>query len=473
MTKYLLNNAAVTVILGIWLCYLASLLTLGLLSQYPELTQAILYDGLFVMLVVLPPVFFPLPLQRIRPSNKTYLMIVVVLGLLLSAVAILCLSIDKWHLAIDYSKGICIAREQMTQLGKLRKGISSPYSFVGNLLGLAFFAPLAVVLTQNVSRFAFWTVTLLSFTLMMTFSAVAASRSPIILFAAFAVGMICFRLVSKPWWPRITLIDACGCAVIFSIAAMFILSVFQCRASNSHMSELQYRDNFAQYLGVKPNLPQAQATPVPTRDDGSVPARAEVTAPAAAPSRGEPSAPARAEASPTPASSREQQPVSGRAQKLSDKARGLLGLTALYFGHSALTFAAILSAPPEDSRILFAYAQQLLSRVGLAEPPQDWMLAGRFASLPGGLWHDFGLSGMCLGAIIIGLGIWGARCAARAFSTSIILAGISSAVFAIAFLSPIHFAGEIAQFPFVCFSLIVIPALANIISSLSSGRGYK
>jgi hypothetical protein len=421
MKNYVYRHAFVAFFVTIWLVYFALLATLGVSSGYPELGRAILYEFLFISLVVSPPALLPLPPLRVRPSNSRYLLIVTGLGLIISAVAIFCLSVDKADLGIDYSKGICVARAQMTQIGQFRTGVRSPYSFIGNLLGIGFFVSVSIVLTQEVSRRVFWITILVSFTFLMIFSGVAASRSPIMLFGAFAAGMVCARFAANKPFPTIRMLDVCGCVAVTAIAALFVLSMFECRASASNMSDSQYRDSFVEYLGAKKN-PQSSVD----------------------------------------------QPTT-KLEIIADKARGLLGLTALYFTHSAFTFAAILSLPPDGSRILFVYPIQLLSKLRMVgAPDEEWALSGRFPSLPGGLWHDLGFAGMCLGAAIVGLAAWGALCAIRMFPNSVTAIGMSSAVFALAFLSPIHLIGEFAHFPFICFCFFAIPTLGYLAANVKA-----
>ena len=52
---------------------------------------------------------------------------------------------------------------------------------------------------------------------------------------------------------------------------------------------------------------------------------------------------------------------------------------------------------------------------------------------------------------------------------SVVLIGVTAAIMAIMFLSPIHFAADFVAFPFICFSFLAVPSIAALVTLLVDG----
>lgn len=462
----------------IWLAYF--LLFFAGIEYYPNnLSKAVVYQLLFVSLVCLPTILLPMPKVRLQVPDPNRITFMIWAGLALSLVAFICLLIDRAQQGIDYSQGVCYARGQMTRLGQLRVGVRSPFSFIGNLFGPSLFVSVALLLTQQVSRRQFWPAMCAAFASLMCLSVISASRSGILLFSGFALASLCVRIASGKSIPRIHIIDCLMALFMTACAAGFVLSVFNCRAVASNMSATEYKESFESFLGAKPDPSSTSNVPSGNLSDNlasesSLPAPKSSEVMPLAPGKREtdasaPQVPNLTQVPDTPAKTERSAEdqfglVPGtRAASVADKASGLVGVTALYATHSLLTFAYVLSEPNLYGRVLFTYPTLMLSKVGLIEPPGlDWLLTGRFASLPGGLWYDFGLVGLIAGSLILGMTIWGALCLVRLRSANELVMGLSSMTILIALLSPIHSAIEFTSFPFACFMFLFLYSIVEV-----------
>lgn len=399
------------VFITVWCVYFFFIALWGFQSVYDKFWIAVGYQILFVGVVF--AIYSVLPVQRAVPARSVSLFPVVTTGLVISGSAIIALFISKRMAGIDYSVGLCHARYQMGDLGPQGTVLSA----FGNLFSYAFFVPLVAVLTRDVSRRLFWVVLLASFLALMALSIVTSSRSTLLLFIGFILAGICIRLLTGRTIPRIKFVDVVCCIGILAIIGAFVFAVFACRAEASQVSPIQYKESFQGYLGVQTDL----------ENGGN----------------------------------------GGAAAKL----KGLLGITVLYFVHSAYTFDGILSHPESAyGQIIFQYPRELLARMELMTPSDDWFLAGRFSSLPGAVYHDYGLIGFLFGAVLFGILSWFATVAVLRFQASLLATGFSAAIFTIMFLSPIHPAEEFMAFPFICFLFVAIPALGNFLTLLTKGH---
>jgi hypothetical protein len=138
-------------------------------------------------------------------------------------------------------------------------------------------------------------------------------------------------------------------------------------------------------------------------------------------------------------------------------------LALSYVTHSFATAAAIVEGPTEDKSILFLHAAGILYKLGLGSAPDgDWFLTGRFPSLPGALWHQYGALGfgaasLALGAIAASARVWAIRSPRR-----LVPMGVCLLVDAILLLSPALFAADFLSFPFVVASFLVLAAWARL-----------
>jgi len=404
----------------IWIVYFSILGLLGYESQYGSMLPAIVLQLLFILLAGMFAAALP---ARAVPSPNSigvrHLKILIFVGIALSVVGIACLLTDKMLLGINYMKDICSARYQMVNLAQGRTGVRSFYSFFGNLLSTSFFAPMVVVLTQNVTRKLFYTTAVCAFSCLLIFSFLAASRTAIMLFGAFSLAAICVRLWGGRGLPKLIGKDIFFVAGMTFIAALFVGQVFACRAHNSHLTTTQYEAKFANFLGAAEGTGDIEAT--------------------------------------------------GVKESAQTKIRGVIGVTALYFVHSAYIFSGIIELEERPGHALFIYAEKLLKKVGFIKNEDDeptWYFAGKFPSLPGGLYYDYGVAGLVIGASILGLL---AGLAGRLWMKSpgnIVLIGITTSLYVIMFLSPLMFAGDVMTFPFICFAFITIPVITSVIAKI-------
>lgn len=445
----------------IWLGYCAVIGLFNFRSAHDNLAAALLWQFAFVALVAAPVLLFSVGGRDGAPApSRLSLDWIVGLSLGLSAIAICSLAFDKWRIGIDYSDGVCYARYQMTRLGLERTGVSSAFSVFGNLFGSAFFVAAAAVITQPTSRRKTYIVLALAFLCLIALSTIAATRTIIMLFTAMCVACACLRYASAVPLPRLKWFDFALPLVMLAGAIYFVIADFNCRAEASNLSATEYMQDFAPVLGAEvasSGESTAAATEKATAvasDSGATDDGASPTASSAAPK--------------TESASAEPAGEGGLDVLVADKVTGLGGMAILYLVHSAYTFAAILSLPPEEARVMFTHPLEMLARIGLIEPPNsNWALAGRFTSLPGGLYHDFGALGLVVGSIILGLLGMGAAYILRAFPTNVFAVGIVAGYYTVLFLSPIHFAVDFAAFPFICVSFIVVTVGAWLASLLS------
>lgn len=392
--------------LAVWVGYFGLMWVWGFHSSYDNFWTAITFQVAFV--VVLLGTFIALSRRNLTaPVQTGEAWPLVVCGLSLSIFAIACLFAAKIQAGIDYSASVCGARYQMGTIGRT----GTPLSVLGNLFSYAFFVPVAAVITQNTSRRLFWIAVGGAFVCLMALSTVTASRSTLMIFGAFCLACVCLRLIIGKSLPRVKLTDILPVVAILGFMALFVLSVFSCRAAASGISAEEYHANFQKYMGMNGF----------TGDDAT----------------------------------------DNIDAGLRDQTNGFVGMTVLYVVHSAYTFDGILSLPDAGyGQVLLRYPRQILARAGLMEPPQDWILAGRFTSLPGALFHDYGLIGLLGGAVALGVLAWAAGIAVRLFARKILVVGGAGMLFTVLLLSPIHPAEEFMAFPFICVMFLAVPILA-------------
>lgn len=152
-------------------------------------------------------------------------------------------------------------------------------------------------------------------------------------------------------------------------------------------------------------------------------------------------------------------------EMMRDQSSGVLGMAALYVTHSAYTFAGIISLEERTGNIFFTAQRFLLKKVGIDLGGDGWAIQGRFPSVPGALYHDFGLVGMIvLSVVLAGLvmvAIYSMRLVPGVFSF-----GVAGLALATLFLSPLLFAPDIIYFSFVAAQFLIIPAIASVVFRL-------
>lgn len=316
---------------------------------------------------------------------------------------------DKIYIqGIDYSAGVAIAREQWRQLGEDRADqASSVFSIFGYLFGSAYYVAAVLAITQikMLSSAQRVNVLLVCFLMALANSVITGGRSNVLLFGVFIIGAMAsrrelhFRKLLRGRIQRWILILATGLAVWYTIF------VFYQRADASELNGTEYLLDFLPFLGL-----ESIAWYRNMLDDGMLSSLSAV-----------------------------------------------LVLAASYITHSFATTAAIMDGPIEDKTIIFVHSINLLSKLGLANHPNDeWFLSGRFPSFPGALWHQFGGIGFVLGSLLLGA----ASAIANAWTSSrpslLLPLGVFVIVDVVLILTPLLFAGDFLSFPFVLFSFLLI-----------------
>lgn len=147
----------------------------------------------------------------------------------------------------------------------------------------------------------------------------------------------------------------------------------------------------------------------------------------------------------------------------------LMVLAVSYISHSFATMAAIVDEPVSSSRLLFTHLADILGKLGWHDPrSHDWILSGRLPSLPGALWHQAGVTGLIIGALLLGAAATVAEQALRRFPASILTVGIFVLVQTILLLSPAVFAPDLLAYPFVALSFVYLALIDEFIKRWQS-----
>lgn len=407
--------------LASWVGYFALLALSPLVLLYPDWQQALLLQFAFIALVlagdrlvriVTPSAMFTSPAE---PVSAARCLAWIAVGL--SIIGVLCFAFDKLFIQdIDYAQGLGSAREQWRVLREGKSGPSSLFSAAGHLLGNAYFAAVILVCGQY-SQFRHrerMQILIISAVVALIMSFLTGGRSSLLLLVGFAVVSPFIRKggrlgeVMPLTWQRVLIVSVC------LLMSVYIVFVFGERAAASYVPLTTYVQRGLLSLGF--------------------------------------------ELSPTYHYVLNQSPVAPAAA-------GIL-FSVAYLTHSFATVAAMMDVPPDDQLVLFSYGLRLLARAGLiVMPGDDWFLAGRFPSLPGGLWYQLGIWGfasvsLALGALSALGELWSAR-----FPKAIIPATFQASIGLTLLLSPLLFAGDLMAFPFAIFGFIVLAGLQPMISA--------
>ncbi|GAA4364694.1 hypothetical protein [Kangiella marina] len=142
---------------------------------------------------------------------------------------------------------------------------------------------------------------------------------------------------------------------------------------------------------------------------------------------------------------------------------GLLVLTASYITHSFATFSGLINAENHGETILFLMPLQQLAKFNIvAAPNGEWPLAGRFPSLPGALYYQFGVWGMIIISFFTGFVAGLSNTLTRAFRHSILLQLFRDTLFITLLFSPFLFAIDFMHAPIVIFSTIILHYVLRI-----------
>lgn len=412
--------------LSIWVVYWLGVAVLPVQSLYSATRAAFYLQAGFVFLVmlgyvvVLASLRFPrMPLAKECELPHTHNLIK--MALWMSAIGLACHLFDKIIIqGVSFADGVAVARESWRQIAEQREGrMSSIFSLLGYLFGSAYFVALVLAITQAAVMSARQRLTTLAicFLFVIINSLLTGGRSNVLLLASFAVGAfasrdgIFFRALFASQFQRRFV------QVLVLVAGAYTVYIFYQRAEAGELSSVDYVLDFLPFLGLKAESWYRQML-----GDG---------------------------------------PLSSLS--------AMLVLAGSYITHSFATVAAIIDTPHEDKTIIFLHAAGILYKLGLAGPPDgDWFLSGRLPSVPGALWHQFGVAGYVFGALFLGIAGAFAKAWTALRPLQLLPLGVYVMMQSVYLLTPVLFAGDFLGFPFVAGSFLMLSLISYRLSFLQN-----
>lgn len=408
-----------------WVLYFLGVALLPASSMFGPMSEAVLLQLAFALLAGVAALATWLLSDGIasRPPTKDggdsvvdddRLRLASRVSLALSGAGLLALFVDKVFVQhIDYLAGLAAARIEWASLGAERDGISSMWSALGYLLSTCFFVSVCLLVMRAEifsapERAIAWVS---SFALVLGNSALTGGRSFLLLLAAAVVALVFLRKdLGKPL-PRIRVKGMIAVSAPIAAAGAYTLYVFAARAELTEIDVHRYAVEMLEFLGGQP----------------------------------------------TPAFER----LSG--DTWFGRLASLLVLAHAYLVHSAFTFAAIVEAPPQHGDLLFGYLRELAAKLGLTSRPDlDWLLTGRFPSLPGALYLEGGVALLAAGALVLGASMALSVRLCQRYPRSLTVLSVWVAVQTTALLSPLLMAAEVLSYPFVIAEFLLIAAVARV-----------
>lgn len=402
-----------------WIIYWLVVLLLPVHSIYPGVYPAFMLQLCFVLLVAVGYCSVPLlcrssgspSVQQGRIPNANLLIRV---SIFLSLIGFCSLLFDKVYIQhVSYLDGLAVAREQWRQLGEEREGkVSSIWSAIGYLVGSSYYAGLVLTITQSAFLTAGQRIRAMAlvFFFVLTNSIITGGRSNFLLLAVVAIAALSSRrsikLASVFQSPTQRRLFHFGAA----ISVCYIVYIFYARADAGNQLVSTYVSGFLPYLGLE--------------FDGWYRSNLENDSIGAS--------------------------------------FNMLVLVLSYMTHSFATVAAIVDAPLEDKTILFHNAASLLYKLDLTNKPDDlWFLSGRFPSVPGALWHQYGVFGFFLGSLFLGGASGAAKVWAAIIPNRVLPLAAHVLTCATLLLTPYVFAPDVLSFPYVAFAFVMLAALSR------------
>jgi hypothetical protein len=292
-----------------------------------------------------------------RPLRAPQLERLVWLALVMSIIGFLCLSYDRIAIqGIDFSQGIVVARELWRRSGEGREGVSSIFSVLGYLLGFSFFVAttLAHLHWEFLTRRTRWGAMVIAPLLVAANSLLTGGRSIVLIQLASIVATCGIRaMLGLRMMPgrgaRIWL----GATLALIISVGYSLYVFSARAGAGNIPPERYVTGMLGYLGGQPTHGFYRLNDLPA-------------------------------------------PVAATAQ--------FATVAGAYLTHSYGTFETVLEMQTTPGTVSFGFVRELLAKSGIGQvATENPLLSGRFLSLPGSLWYDFGWVGFYAGALVVGV----------------------------------------------------------------------
>ncbi|MEX6502163.1 hypothetical protein [Pseudomonas zhanjiangensis] len=412
-----------------WLVYWVAIAVLPVSSIYPAVGEAFLLQLMFVILVlagygVINVIAKAPALPQWGGREVMDSKILICVALALSFVGTAFLFYDKIYVqGIDYSRGIAFAREEWRRLGEHRDGqISSAFSVLGYLFSSGYYVAGLLVATVKGGmgqRFRLG-VLVCVFVLLMANSLISGGRSNVLLLAVFFLGAVS----SREGWRFSCLVGSkLARALLFFMmlwSVFYTLYVFYQRAEASNLTAIEYVSGFLPFLGLEIDQWYAGAM----------------------------------------------------GDNYLSSLLAIVVLAVSYVTHSFSTTAAIIDGVQEDKVIVFLHAMNIFYKLGLVAPPDSsWFLAGRFPSLPGALWYQYG--GFCFPVLCFFVGVVCAlvRLVFLRAPSSILVFSLYVSSYAVLVLSPVLLALDFMSFPFVILSFIQIAMFAWFVGLLRRAFG--
>jgi hypothetical protein len=142
---------------------------------------------------------------------------------IVSLIGVSLIYLDRVYIqGVDYSQGVSFAREAWREQASIRGGVSSFYSVVGNLFfPFVYVSLIFSVIYGDYFKSSFW-LFMLSIVIVLGFSLITGGREAVLVFVAFLVSSIAFRIyVGFSWLPRRLFFTA-----IFIVSLAFFYSVY-------------------------------------------------------------------------------------------------------------------------------------------------------------------------------------------------------------------------------------------------------
>jgi oligosaccharide repeat unit polymerase len=356
-------------------------------------------------------------------SNIPHVSSLIWIAIFLSIAGLAALTFDKIYIQkIDYSAGVALARQEWRELGEDREGnASSIFSAVGYLLGSCYFVAAILAITQGAILSARTRIIALttSFLLLMANSLLTGGRSSVLLLGVFVAGAFRSRrgitarsLFSSAFQRRFL-------QLLAVVGVAYSVFIFYQRADANDVAAIEYATDFLPFLGIEADSWYRHF--IGENSLNSLPA--------------------------------------------------VLVLTGSYLTHSFATVAAIVDVPSEDKSLIFANISQMLYKIGIVgRPDETWFLAGRFPSLPGALWHQFGPLGFIVGSVLLGFLAGAAIVWAARRPDKLLPLGAYTMAAATLLLTPALFAPDFLSFPFVAASFVIIAVSGKLLRDLRTRR---
>lgn len=337
------------------------------------------------------------------------------ISILLSLIGTACLFYDRMVIqGIDYTRGIAVARSTWNNEEKLRGGISSWASVVGYLIGSDYFvaAVFCFLHWERIPRKLGVCALLTVIVLLGLNSFLLGGRSIVMMLfcTLFATGML-RHMYGKPFLPgRKRTHRIIGLIVLVGIS--YSMYVFHARAVASDMAPVVYARNNVLWLGGKPTS---------TFDAiGSV------------------------------------------SKPVADVLYLSVQVDA-YLTHSLGILQLAMDAPNRPGTASFLYAREILSKFHLTTPGDpNWLFAGRFITMPGFIWYDYGWGGVILAALVLGLCLGCCQVIVANRNAAGIGMVFALAVWLTALLSPLLISMDIMSFPWMVLGFIEMSVVAFV-----------